>query len=76
MCINVNYARPLLKYCSVIFSSHNVSLINLIENVKKKLPKKLPGLRNMCYLDRLLLCNLEPPETYRLHADLILMCKQ
>ena len=27
------YARPLLEYCSVIFSPHHVYLINLIENV-------------------------------------------
>ena len=35
--------------------------------------KKLPGLRNMCFQDRLKLCNLEPLETRRLHADLILL---
>ena len=33
------YARPLLEYCSVIFSPHYVYLINLIENVKKDLQK-------------------------------------
>ena len=27
------YARPLLEYCSVIFSPHFVYLINLIENI-------------------------------------------
>ena len=69
------YARLLLEYCSVIFSPHYVYLINLIENVHKKITKKLPGLRNMCYQDRLKLCNLEPLETHCLHADLILMYK-
>ena len=29
------YARPLLENCSVIFSSHYVYLINLIENIQK-----------------------------------------
>ena len=71
------YARPLLEYCSVIFSPHYVYLINLIENVKKRFTKKLPGLQNKCYQDRprLKLCNLESLETRRLHADLILMYK-
>ena len=40
------YARPLLEYCSVIFSPHNVYLINLIENVQKNY-QKLHGLRNV-----------------------------
>ena len=69
------YARPLLEYCSVIFSPHYVYLIKLIENVQKRFTKKLPGLQNKCYHDRLKLCNLEPLETRRLHADLILMYK-
>ena len=69
------YARHLLEYCSFIFSPHLVYLINLIENVQKKFTKKLPGLQNICYQDRLKLCNLEPLETRRLHADLILMHK-
>ena len=30
------YARPLLEYCSVIFSPHYVYLINLIEKMYKK----------------------------------------
>ena len=38
---------------------------------KKDLQKKLPGLQNKCYQDRLKLCNLESLETRRLHADLI-----
>ena len=50
-------------------------LINLIENAHTKLPKKLPGLRKMYYQNRLKLFNLEPLETRRLHADLILMHK-
>ena len=33
------YARPLLEYCSVIFSPHYVYLINLIENVQKRFTK-------------------------------------
>ena len=60
------HARPLLEYCSAIFSPHYVYLINLIENVQKIFTKKLPGLRNMCYQNRLKLCNLETLETHRL----------
>ena len=59
----------------LFFSPHYVYLINLIENVQKEFTEKLPRLRNMCYQDRLRLCNLEPLETRRLHVDLILMHK-
>ena len=69
------YARHFLEYCSVIFSPLYVYLINLNENVQKQFTKKLPGLQTKCYQDRLILCNLEPLETRRLHADLILMYK-
>ena len=42
---------------------------------QKKFTEKLPGLRNMCYQDRLKFFNLKPIETRRLHTDLILMYK-
>ena len=35
------YARPSPEYCSVIFSPHYVYLINLIENLKKKINQKI-----------------------------------
>ena len=49
------YARHLLEYCSATFFSSlgYVHFINLIENVQKEFIKKLLGLRNMCYQDRL-----------------------
>ena len=35
----------------------------------------MPGLQNMCFQERLKLCNYEPLETRRLHADFIVMYK-
>ena len=47
----------------------------MIENEQKKFTKKLLGLRNICYLNGIKLCNLEPLKTRHLHADLILVYK-
>ena len=44
------YARPLLEYCSVIFSPHHVYLINLIENVQKKNYQKIAWTANYVLL--------------------------
>ena len=74
ICINVMldlYLNTVLLF----FSPHYVYLINLIENVQKRFTKKLPGLQNKCYQDKLKLRNLESLEIRRLHADLILMYK-
>ena len=53
------FVRPVLEYASVVFSSHHISLIDLIENVQRRFTKRLYGMHNICYVDRLKLCNLE-----------------
>ena len=35
--------------------------------------KRLYGMHNICYVDRLKLCNLELLELRRMHADLIML---
>ena len=57
------------------FLPHPISLFDLIENVQRKFKKRLYGMHNICYVDRLKLCNLELLELRRMHADLIMMFK-
>ena len=65
----------MLEYANVVFSPHHISLIDLIENVQRRFTKRLYGMHNICYVDRLHLCNLELLEVRRMHADLIMLFK-
>ena len=69
------FVRPVLEYASVVFSPHHISLIDLIENVQRRFTKRLYGMHDICYVDRLKLCNLELLELRRMHADLIMLYK-
>ena len=63
----------MLEYANVVSSPHRNSLIDLIENVLRRFTKRLYGMHNICYVDRLKLCNLELLELRRMHADLIML---
>ena len=69
------FVRPLLEYATVVTSPHHIYLIDLIENVQRRFTKRLYGLHNLCYSDRLESCHLEMLELRRLHADLIMVYK-
>jgi ribonucleases P/MRP protein subunit RPP40 len=65
------YVRPLLEYNSVIWSPHLLKDINLIEKVQRRFTKRLRGLFNLSYDERLSVLNLERLEARRIRADLI-----
>ena len=69
------YVRRILEHVSVVWSSHHVYLIDLIENVQRNFTKRLPELYYMNYCDRLYFCNLEPLEIRRLQNDVIMLYK-
>ena len=69
------YVRPLLDYACVIYSPHHIYLIDFIENVQRRFTKRLFGLYNYSYCDRLKLCYLELLELRRVHIDLTMMYK-
>ena len=50
-------------------------LIDAIEKVQRNFTKKLPGLCNMTYLQRLNVCNVESLEERRIKIDLLWMYK-
>jgi hypothetical protein len=65
------YVRPLLEYCSPVWSPCTVSNINKLESVQRAFTKRLTGMRNLSYENRLKALGLERLELRRLHIDLV-----
>ena len=65
--------RPTLEYNSVIFSPHNIFLINALENVQRHFTKHLPSLYNFDYVERLKICELESLELRRIKCGVIML---
>jgi ribonucleases P/MRP protein subunit RPP40 len=64
------YVRPLLEYCSPVWSPVTIGNINKLESVQRRFTKRLNGLAFVPYDERLLLLNTERLETRRLRTDL------
>ena len=62
--------RPLLKYCSCIWSPHFKNGIYKVEYVQRNFTKKLRGMSDL-YSDRLAAINLSSLELRRLRNNLI-----
>jgi len=69
------YVRPLVEYCSSVWSPHYAKDIKLIESVQRKFTKRLSGLWGVSYTERLRRTGLERLDVRRLRADLILTYK-
>lgn len=67
----VVYCRPLLEYNTCIWSPYLLQYINMVENVQRRFTKRIPGLSDMSYRQRLDSLSLQTLETRRLHYDLI-----
>ena len=67
----VIFVRPLLEYCSQIWSPRLHKDIYNIERVERSFTKRLPGLKSLSYTERLLHLNLESLESRRVKADLL-----
>ena len=67
----VTYIRPLVEYCSVVWSPSTKKYIDILEKVQKNFSKRIPCLRGLSYKDRLVHLNLQPLELRRLHFSLI-----
>jgi hypothetical protein len=70
-----SYILPTIMYCSSVWSPCGHGDISAIESVQRLFTKKLPGLKNMSYPDRLIQLNLPSLELRRLRADLLLCYK-
>ena len=69
------YVKPILEYDGIIFSSHCIYLIDLIEHIQRNFTKRLRGLKNKSYNDRQKTCGLKSLECRMLHNDLIFLYK-
>ena len=68
----ITYVRPMLEYCSPVWSAVSVSLINQLESVQRRFTKRLPALT---YNERCARLGINRLELRRLHADLTLCYK-
>ena len=69
------YVRPILEYCSPIWSPVYKTDIIKLESVQRRFTKRLSGLSAMCYEERLKLLNADKLELRRLKQDLSTMYK-
>jgi hypothetical protein len=65
------YVRPCLEYCCSVWNPHMIRDINCIERVQRRFTKRVPGLWDVPYQERLKILNLELLERRRLAIDLV-----
>ena len=61
----------MLEYCSIIWNPHLLKDIEAIENVQRRFTKRLPGMQNFTYHQRLVSLSLDSLELRRIRLDLI-----
>ena len=71
----ITYVRPLLEYNCEIWSPLYLRDIDLIENIQRRFLKRISGISNFSYRERLEMCSLEPLELRRLKKDIVLVYK-
>ena len=69
----ITYVRPLLEYCSPVWSPHHLYLRDKIEDVQRYFTKRIPGLWNVPYNRRLDILGLHPLYVKRAILDLALL---
>ncbi len=69
------FVRPRLEYATQVWSPHFKMDIDLIESVQRKFTKRIPGLAQVLYPDRILQLNLQSLELRRWIFDLVMVYK-
>lgn len=69
------YVLPLLDYCSQVWSPHLLKDVLYVESVQRLFTKRLPGLKDFSYFQRLTALGLCSLERRRLDFDLIFCYK-
>ena len=64
------YVRPLLEYVSPVWAPSHVYSINSIEQVQQSFTRRLPGFKNLSYVERLTRLHIPSLEHRRLMTDL------
>ncbi len=65
------FVRPRLEYATQVWSSHYLKDIDLIEGVQRRFTKRLPGMNELSYPQRLLALNMQSLELRRLIFDMV-----
>ena len=71
----VIYVRPILEYCTPVWSPHTVCNINKLERCQRWFTKRVQGLYNTNYFDRLAQLGLESLQSRRLKYDLVIVIR-
>ena len=69
------YVRPILEYCCNVWSPYRICDIRRIESVQRCFTKRLGGLQNLSYTQRLVTLKSEPLEIRRVKSDLCMYYK-
>ena len=69
------YVRPALEYGSVTWSPWLIKDITALESVQRRFTKRLPGMKDLTYHQRLSRLGMDSLELRRVRADLIFMYK-
>ena len=64
------YIRPILEYCSEVWSPYLLKHIDEIENIQRYFTRKIPGLSSFNYENRLFILGLDSLEMCRIKRDL------
>jgi hypothetical protein len=71
----ITFARPILEFATEIWSPFFVKDIDLIERVQRRFTKRIPGLSNLSYEQRLQILNLKTLKHRRTVRDLVMVFK-
>ena len=71
----ITYVHPCLEYCSVVWNPVLKKDIENLEKVQRKFTKRLPGLQQLPYCQRLARLQLESLELRRLRFELLFTYK-
>ena len=70
-----SFVRPTLEYSSIVWSPYLLGDIDALERVQRVFTRRIPGMSNYSYLDRLNILNLESLEERRIFFDLVMVYK-
>ena len=66
-----NHVRPILDYCSSVWNVGDIADVTLLKSVQRRWTKKIKGLSNLSYCERLRALNLFSIKSRLLRSDLI-----
>ena len=69
------YIRPLLEYCSEIWSPFLLKDIDAIESVQRYFTRRINRIKALTYKERLFILNIESLEVRRIKRDLVMCYK-